>query len=122
MKPELILARARKIYLSFPDTSEVIKWGSPHMVVAEKILGGASIEDGRVRISMKLGPVHAAKRIKSDGRFTAAKYVGKHGWVVVDITDAPDWKEVATLVEEGYRAVAPKASVAKLDAKRSRKA
>lgn len=114
MKPEAILQRARQVYLALPDAQEVLKWGSPHMVVADKILGGASLENGRVTISMKLEPIHAVRRIKSDDRFTSAKYVGKHGWVVVDITDEPDWKEVEALVREGYRLVAPKSSLAKL--------
>jgi predicted DNA-binding protein (MmcQ/YjbR family) len=53
----------------------------------------------------------------ASGRFFVPPYVGGKGWIGVylDVPDV-DWAEVAELVEESYRLVAPKRLVAKLDA------
>lgn len=35
-------------------------------------------------------------------------YVGHRGWLGVTIDNAPDWDEIAEIVRDAYRAVAPK--------------
>ena len=40
-------------------------------------------------------------------RFFRPPYVGQRGWVGVRIDGRPDWAEVATLVKQAYREVAP---------------
>lgn len=42
-------------------------------------------------------------------------YVGHRGWVGVRIDRDPDWDEVAEVVRDAYRTVAPKSLVARLD-------
>jgi hypothetical protein len=52
-------------------------------------------------------------------RYFRPPYVGGRGWVGVylDVPGAPvDWAEVAELVGEAYRVVAPRRLVARLDA------
>ena len=53
-------------------------------------------------------------------RFFRPPYVGGRGWLGVYL-DVPeiDWDEVAELVAEAYRTVAPKRLVAQLDAPRA---
>jgi len=41
--------------------------------------------------------------------------VGHRGWLAVRIDREPDWTEVAELVRDAYRQVAPKALRAQLD-------
>lgn len=40
-------------------------------------------------------------------RFFRPPYVGSRGWVGVRIDGRPDWKLVASLVQQAYREVAP---------------
>ena len=49
-------------------------------------------------------------------RFFVPPYVGGRGWIGVRLhVDGIDWDEIAELVEDAYRLVAPKTLVAKLD-------
>ena len=107
-------AKIREMFLSLPDAHEVIKWGTPHLCVGEKILGGVDVHEGRVLLSCKLEMSHALARVADDPRFEPAKYVGKHGWITMDATTSDDWEEIRALVLEGYRLVAPKKSLAKM--------
>ncbi len=46
--------------------------------------------------------------IRSDpGRFFRPPYVGHRGWIGLRLDIAPDWDEVARVLEEAYRCVAP---------------
>ena len=49
-------------------------------------------------------------------RYFRPPYVGHRGWVGVRIDREPDWNEVAEVVRDAYRQVAPKRLVAQLDA------
>ncbi|MDT4975316.1 MAG: hypothetical protein QOG98_1074, partial [Pseudonocardiales bacterium] len=42
-------------------------------------------------------------------------YVGHRGWVGVRIDRGPDWAEIAEIVRDAYRQVAPKGLSAQLD-------
>lgn len=48
-------------------------------------------------------------------RFFIPPYVGPKGWVGVRLDRAVDWTEVAELVTDGYRLLAPKRLVRLLD-------
>ena len=48
-------------------------------------------------------------------RFFVPPYVGHRGWLGVRLDVPVDWDEVADLVEDAYRTVAPKRLVAELD-------
>jgi hypothetical protein len=55
-------------------------------------------------------------------RFFAPPYVGGRGWVGVYLDverDEAFWAEIVELVQEAYRMVAPRALVARLDARTS---
>ena len=49
-------------------------------------------------------------------RFYRPAYVGPSGWIGVRLDVKPDWDEIAAVVEEGYRLIAPRKLVALLDA------
>jgi len=99
--------------LALPDTKLTMTWGSPHFRVGEKIFCGFGAEDGKQVMGVKLVMAHA-KSIVKDARFWPAPYVGKHGWVSMDVTRRKSWDEVAELIRESYELIAPKASRAKL--------
>jgi hypothetical protein len=48
-------------------------------------------------------------------RFYVPPYVGHRGWLGVRLDGEIDWDEIADIVEDAYRAVAPKRLVAELD-------
>ena len=105
--------KVRALCLALPDTKLTMTWGSPHFRVGEKIFCGFGAEDGKEVMGVKLGMSHARSIVK-DARFWPAPYVGKHGWVSMNVTLRKSWDEVAALIRESYELIAPKASLKKL--------
>ncbi len=101
--------RFRALCLALPETQVTMTWGAPHLRVGDKIFTGWSRwpDDDGWSFNVKLDKEQQAALVASDPRFAVAPYVGKHGWVAVAIADGTeDWREIAALVEEGYRNVA----------------
>jgi predicted DNA-binding protein (MmcQ/YjbR family) len=119
-KPDAVLTKMKAICLSLPDTKLTLTWGKPHFRVGEKIFAGCGEEEGKASIGFKLEMAHA-QRILDDPRFTRAPYVGHKGWVSMDASRVTDWAEVRSLIHESYRLIAPKRSLAKLDAPEARR-
>jgi predicted DNA-binding protein (MmcQ/YjbR family) len=99
--------------LALPGTKLTMTWGSPHFRVGEKIFCGFGADDGKKVLGVKLRMEHAQRRVK-EPRFWPAPYVGKHGWVSMDVDQRRSWNEVASLIRESYELIAPKALLAKL--------
>ena len=97
-----IYARIKTICLSFPNTKLTMTWDAPHFRVGEKIFAGY----GRGHVSFKLEPDHAELLVEDDPRFERAAYVGRYGWVSMDLRKVRDWKQVRTLIGESYRLIA----------------
>jgi len=114
-KPDPILAKMKEICLSLPDTKLTMTWDKPHFRVGDKIFAGCGEEKGKVVLGFKLEMEHAGDILR-DPRFERAPYVGHKGWVSMDATGIQDWEEVRMLVLESYRLIAPKKTVAKLEA------
>jgi hypothetical protein len=49
-------------------------------------------------------------------QFFRPPYVGHRGWVGVRLDGGPDWDEVAAIVEDAYRRIAPAKLVSLLEA------
>jgi hypothetical protein len=49
-------------------------------------------------------------------RFFRPPYVGVRGWLGVYLDVPVDWSEIASIVDDAYRTVAPKRLIASLDA------
>jgi hypothetical protein len=96
----------RRAALSFPDAEEVETWGQATFRVRRKmfcILG----DDGK-RASIKATPEAQAELLAANpALYSFAPYVGRHGWVTVDVAGA-DAAEVAELLEDAWRLTAPK--------------
>lgn len=107
------VARLRDICLALPDTSEKVAWGEPTWRVRGRLF--AQLDDHHhgaehlaVWLPAPLGEQEAL--VKADpARFFRPPYVGVRGWVGVRIDGRPNWKQVAALVEQAYRHVAPAA-------------
>jgi len=113
MKPfDAALRKMREICLALPDTKETPTWGEPHFRVGEKIFSGLGEKKGVLSIGFKLELDHADAMVRRPG-FERAPYVGHKGWVSMDVTDATDWDEARALIQQSYRLIAPKKTLAK---------
>ena len=73
--------------------------------------------DGRAAVWCKATRVNQSLMIAAaPERFFVPPYVGPSGWVGIWLDDRPDWKEIASLLADGYRMTAPKRLAALLDA------
>ena len=109
--------RLLSIVLKLPGAYEDRPWGSVHCKVDGKIfVGWGRTEDGAMSVGLRVDKALQPMLVRSDPRFTIAKYVGKHGGVDMRLGPKPDWAEVESLVVGSYRIIAPKKRVKELDA------
>jgi hypothetical protein len=113
------LARLREICLAFPETAERESFGDPNWTVNGKGFGAQKGNDNGARPSLwfKPAPGEQPLLVASDAdRFFIPPYVGGKGWLAMYLDDeALDWSEVAELVEDSYRQMAPKRALKVLD-------
>lgn len=110
------MTRLREIALSLPEATEKPFGGhtAPSFRVRDKLFLMTS-EDGTY-MTFKAGPgVQEALVSEEPGRFFVPAYVGGRGWVGVHLNVDHDWDELAELIEDSYRLIAPKKLVALLD-------
>ena len=112
------LARVRRIALALPEATEVIAHGRPTFRCG-KIFAyyGGSVKGGDMMdtsLLFKPDPTEA-HALSDDARFFVPAYVGAYGWLGVDLSRAPDWDEVAELLDASFRLVAPRKLIRGLD-------
>ena len=108
MKLSKMMKDVRKAALAYPDSHEDFPWGE----IAIKVKGKVFVFMGQDGFSVKLpksGPSVLKKKLGEPTHYG----MGKHGWVSVD-GGAITLKHALELVDESFRAVAPKRVVAKL--------
>ncbi len=111
-----VLAVMQRVCLALPHTKETLTWGIPHFRVGEKIFCGCSEDKGSPRIGLKMETFHAEVMMKLPG-IEKAPYSRKgDGWVSIDPRRFDDWDEIEKLLVGSYRLIAPKRTVALLDA------
>ena len=113
------LERLRQMCLALPETSEKEAWGDPTWRVRDRIFAmqKGNFEGGRPSVWFKAAHGEQAVLVGADPRrFFVPPYVGSKGWVgaYLDGPD-PEWDELAELVEDSYRLIAPKRLIARLD-------
>ena len=102
---ELAVQRLRELCLALPEVTERPSHGEPAFFVRDKTLF-VTLDDHH----------HGAAHLADDpDRYYRPPYVGHRGWLAVRIDREPDWTEVAELVRDAYRQVAPKVLRAQLD-------
>ena len=113
------LSKLRSIIAGFPETEERLSHGSPTFWGGKKTF--ASLHDnhhgdGRLAVWCKFRKEAQAGLVESNpDRFFVPPYVGPSGWIGIRVEGKVDWDEVAGLIEEGYRMVAPKRALKILD-------
>ena len=115
------LTRLRKVSLALPDAHEVEAWGEPTFRVRYKLFAiyaasGNHHGAGRPAVWFKAGPGNQALMVRAEPeRYFVPPYVGPSGWVGAWLDGDVDWPELADLLCDAYRLVAPKRLIAKLE-------
>jgi hypothetical protein len=113
------LTALRRLCLAFPETTERLSHGEPTWFVRGKktfVSFADHHHDDRLAFSCAAPPGVQRAMVASDpGRFFVPAYVGGRGWLGVYLDVPIDWDEVAEIVEDAYRMVAPKKLVDQLD-------
>ena len=115
-----VLAKLRDVCLALPETSERLSHGAPTFFVREKrsflMVLTNHHGDGRFAIWCAAPEGMQAMLVEADPeRFFVPPYVGGRGWLGVYLDVPVDWDEIAEIVEDAYRTVAPKRLVEPLD-------
>ena len=108
--------------LALPEATERPSHGAPCWFVRDKktfvMFTNDHHGDGRLALWCAAPDGAQEAMIGADPeRFFRPPYVGVRGWIGVRLDVRPDWDEIAGIVEDAYRAVAPAKLVAQLDAR-----
>lgn len=107
------LERLRRLCLALPETTERRSHGEPTWFVRDKkvfVTYADHHHDDRLAFWCAAPPGAQEALVTADPeRFFRPPYVGHRGWlgVVLDVSYV-DWDEIAELVADAYRVVAPK--------------
>jgi hypothetical protein len=113
------LESLRKLCLALPETTERVSHGEPTWFVRDKktfVTYANHHHDDRLGFwcAAPVGVQEALVGSDPD-RYYRPPYVGHRGWLGVYLDVPVDWDEVAEIVEDAYRMVAPKRLLAELD-------
>jgi hypothetical protein len=115
------LHRVRELCLALPHATERLSHGEPTWFVRERpsfVMFADRHHDDRVAFwcAGRTGAQDAY--VTSDPqRYFVPPYVGHRGWLGVWLDVEVEWNEVAGLIEDAYRVVAPKRFIDELDAR-----
>jgi predicted DNA-binding protein (MmcQ/YjbR family) len=106
------LERLRQLCLALPETSERLSHGEPTWFVRGKktfVMYADHHHDDRLAFWCAAPASFQEAMVASDPeRFFRPPYVGHRGWLGVWLDVPVDWEEIADMVAEAYRVVAPR--------------
>jgi hypothetical protein len=114
------LVRLRKLCLALPETTERLSHGEPTWFVrGKKSFAMMSDHHHDDRVAFWCAAADGAQEVlvsTQPGRYFRPPYVGHRGWlgVYLDVDDV-DWAQIADLIVDAYRQVAPKKLLERLD-------
>lgn len=113
------LDRLRALCLALPEATERVSHGEPAWFV-RRAPQFATLADHHHddRLAFWAAAPAGAQQgwvDRDPQRYFRPPYVGGRGWVGVYLDVGVDWDEVADIVEEAYRTVAPRTLAARLD-------
>ncbi len=107
----------RTICLTCSEAVEAEAFGAPTFQVRTKNLAMLHQPEGRTSVWCKAPPGAQAAYVASEpDRYFAPPYLEPKGWIAawLDPESNPDWNEIAAIIDESYRLVAPKRLVSRL--------
>jgi hypothetical protein len=118
--PKDPLETLRQLCLALPETTERLSHGEPTWFVRGKktfVMYANHHHDDRLGFWCA-APDGAQEALAGSDpeRFFVPPYVGHRGWLGVRLDVPVDWDQIADLVTDAYRVVAPRKLVAELDA------
>lgn len=119
MREAEILKRVRRRCLALPEATERLSHGEPTWFVRDRkvfVTYADRHHDDRLGFWCAAPPGAQQARVAAEpGRYFVPPYVGGRGWLGVHLDVPVDWDEVADVVTDAYRTVAPRRLVAALD-------
>ena len=108
---ERLLAKVRKICLSFPDTSERPSHGESAFFFREKrsFLNTDTYHHGSAHYALWIAAPLGAQDmlVRSDPEhYFVPPYVGHRGWVGATLDNGPDWDALARIIADAYELIA----------------
>jgi hypothetical protein len=111
-----LIEKMKKLAAKLPEIDVAVDgFGHTTFKVGKKslvLIGGG--EDGKGSLSMK-ADVDTQRALIKRGPWVRTPYIGQHGWVTVWGDAKLDWNEIAELLEDAYRASAPKRLLRQLE-------
>lgn len=115
------LENLRRLCLALPEVIERLSHGEPTWFIRGKktfVMFANHHHDDRLAFWCAAPDGAQEMLVGNDPeRFFVPPYVGHRGWLGVYLDVPADWDQIADLVVDAYRAVAPKRLVAALDAR-----
>lgn len=113
------LKRVRELCLALPETNERLSHGSPTFFIRDKKTFVMFLDDhhgdGRLALWCAAPAGVQEELVETEPeRFFVPPYVGHRGWIGVRLDRDLDWDEVAGIIEDAYRHIAPRKLVAQL--------
>ncbi|KAA0021274.1 MmcQ/YjbR family DNA-binding protein [Antrihabitans cavernicola] len=106
--------------MELPEATERVSHGEPAWFVRRApqfVMFADHHHDDRIGFWAAAPPGAQQYWIGRDpDRFFVPPYVGARGWIGVYLDVDLDWGDIADIVEDAYRAVAPRTLLARLDA------
>jgi predicted DNA-binding protein (MmcQ/YjbR family) len=110
-----VLDRLRVLCLALPEATEKLSHGEPAWFVRRKLFVMFADHHHDDRIAFWCAaPAGAQEELVDGARYFRPPYVGHRGWLGVYLDTGPDWAEIAEVVQDAYRVVAPRTLVAQL--------
>lgn len=111
--------RLRAICMGLPGVEERLSHGLPAWFVKKQFANLTDHHHGDDWIGLWAAAPPGAQLSyvqRDPDTFFVPPYVGGRGWIGMILDRDPDWDEVAEVVEDAYRAVAPARLIAELGA------
>ncbi len=116
--PDDPLTPLRALCLSYPETSERLSHGEPTWFIqGKKTFATYADHHHGARLAFWCAAPPSAQEILVEARpesFFRPPYVGHRGWLGVYLDVLVDWDEIARIVDDAYRCIAPEKLVALL--------
>ena len=117
---EIALREVRRICASLPEVTERPSHGAPSFFVRDKktiaMFHDDHHGDGMLALWCAAPTGVQAELVETEPeRFFRPPYVGHRGWLGVRLDRSPDWDEIASILTDAFRVVAPKTLIARLD-------
>lgn len=116
--PDEQLDRLRALCLALPEVSERLSHGEPAWFIRDRkqfVTLADHHHDDRFAFWCAAPPGSQEALVGSDPqRYFRPPYVGHRGWLGVYLDVPVDWEEIAEIVVDAYRAVAPAKLIAAL--------